>query len=276
MRVVRIDRSDDPRLEDYRNVSDSELMRRRSLFMAEGRLIVGRLLDAGHDVRSLLLNQSSFAALEAHLHRLRGDIPVYICETRRFADITGFNLHRGCLALAARPAERDAADLMQAPGVLLVLEGVADADNVGSAFRNAAAFGAAAVLLSPTCCDPLYRKAIRTSMGAVLRVPFARLHDWPGDLARLRTRGFTIVALTPDASSIELDTCARRGRDRSIALLVGTEGRGLSGGALALADLCVRIRMSPGIDSLNLATAAGIALHHFASPESRITNHDAS
>src|SRR5205085_5069468 len=125
-----------------------------------------------------------FASLEHRLSRLP-DVPVYVCSSDTLASIVGFDFHRGCLALAECPAPHDAAAVVSGPDVVLVLEGVADADNVGSAFRNAAAFGAGAVLLSPSCCDPLYRKAIRTSMGSVLRVPYARLQNWPHDLALL-------------------------------------------------------------------------------------------
>lgn len=276
MRVVRIDRFDDPRIEEYRNVSDAELLRRRKLFVAEGRLVVGRLLEAKHEVRSLLLNESSLEALAASLRALPGETPIYLCQTDEFTGITGFNLHRGCLALAPRPAERAAADVADASNLMLVLEGVADPDNVGSAFRNAAAFGADGVLLSPTCCDPLYRKAIRTSMGSVLRVPYARLNNWPGDLGMLTAKRFTLVALTPKASSVDLNTCAGRQPRERMALLVGTEGSGVSEAAASMTDVSVRIRMSPGVDSLNLATATGIALYHFTSPQPPILNPDAS
>jgi tRNA G18 (ribose-2'-O)-methylase SpoU len=148
-----------------------------------------------------------------------------------------------------------------AASLVLVLDGVTDADNVGSAFRNAAAFGAGGVVLSPTCCDPLYRKAIRTSMGAVLGVPYARSEHWPEDLARLKALGFRVMALTPRADAVDLRTCERGGRT---ALLVGSEGPGLSEEAESLADVRVRIPMRRGIDSLNLAAAAGIALYHLA------------
>src|SRR5688572_31516472 len=146
MEVVRIERFDDPRLEDYRNMSDAELLRQRSLFVAEGRLVVGRLLqeEAG-SVVTLLLNNAAYKALEAHAARLAPDTPVYVCETGHFAGITGFDLHRGCLAIARRPAERDAWDVVARSDLILVLEGVADPDNVGSVFRNAHAFGAGAV-----------------------------------------------------------------------------------------------------------------------------------
>ena len=188
-------------------------------------------------------------------------MPIYVCETEEFAAITGFNLHRGCLALAERPDVRAFEDVMRAADLLLVLEAVTDADNIGSAFRNAAAFGAS-VLLSEACCDPLYRKAIRTSMGSTLRTPYARLEHWPRDLATLKSEGFTLVALTPRADAIDLPTCARKQRQR-LALLVGSEGPGLSAEAEALADVCVRIPIAAAVDSLNLATATGIALYYF-------------
>ncbi|RPI50162.1 MAG: RNA methyltransferase, partial [Acidobacteria bacterium] len=203
MPLISIDRFDDPRLEDFRSVSDGELLRRRNLFVGEGRLVVGRLINSGHRVVSLLVNEASRRALDRLLASLPDAVPVYVCRTDDFRSITGFNLHRGCLALAERPPERTLAGVIDGHDRLLVLEGVGDADNVGSAFRNAAAFGAR-VLLSPTCCDPLYRKAIRTSMGSVLRTAYARLSKWPGDLATVKAAGFTIVALTPREDALDL------------------------------------------------------------------------
>ena len=261
MPVVRIDRFDDPRIADYRNVSDAELLRLRNRFVAEGRLVVSRLLDAGIRVESLLLNAASFRALEASLAS-RQDLPVYVCEREELAAITGFNLHRGCLALAERPGDRLLLDIARHSDLLLVLEGVADADNVGSAFRNAAAFGAG-VVLSETSCDPLYRKAVRTSMGAVLRTPYARTHAWPDDLTTLKAEGFTLVALTPRADAVDLAACTQRPPHHRVALLVGSEGAGLTGAAEQAADIRVRIPISADVDSLNLATATGIALYHF-------------
>ena len=262
MPVIRIDRFDDWRLADYRNVSDAELLRRRNRFVAEGRLIVTRLVDAGHCVESMLVNEASLRALDSAISRLPPDVPVYVCDTDDFTAITGFNLHRGCLALAERPPARLFLDVAREAELLLVLEAISDADKVGSAFRNAAAFGAS-VVLSDTCCDPLYRKAIRTSMGSVLRTAYARLRDWPDDLAALKTEGFTIFALTPRRDANDLATCARR---RRMALLVGSEGPGLTAAAEAMADIRVRIPIRAEVDSLNLATATGIALHHFTNP----------
>jgi tRNA G18 (ribose-2'-O)-methylase SpoU len=266
MPVIRIDRFDDPRLAEYRNISDGELLRRRNRFVAEGRLVVGRLLGSGHRVESVLVNEASFRALETLLSRVPPNIPIYVCETDEFAAITGFHLHRGCLALAERPAGRAFDQVVRSADLLLVLEAVTDADNVGSAFRNAAAFGAS-VILSEACCDPLYRKAIRTSMGSVLRTPYARLPEWPRDLGTLKTEGFTLIALTPREDAIDLAACAKRqprpSAGQRLALLVGSEGPGLSSDAEAMADVRVRIPISAEVDSLNVATAIGIALYYF-------------
>jgi tRNA G18 (ribose-2'-O)-methylase SpoU len=260
MSTIRIERLDDPRVDDYRGVSDRELLRRRNLFVAEGRLVVGRLIESGHRVVSVLVNEASHRALADSLALLPADVGVYVCSTDAFASVTGFNLHRGCLALAERPSERTLADVVDGCDRLLILEGVSDADNVGGAFRNAAAFGAH-VLLSPTCCDPLYRKAIRTSMGTVLRTPYARFNHLTAGLAALRDAGFTVIALTPREPAFDLLSCPRH---RRVALLVGSEGPGLSASFEQCADLRVRIPMQSGVDSLNLATATGIALHYFA------------
>jgi tRNA G18 (ribose-2'-O)-methylase SpoU len=266
MPVIRVEELGDRRLEDYRNVRDPELLRRRGLFMAEGRLVVERLLQLdgkSHSVQSILVSPASFAGLEPRL-AARPDLPIYLCSTEELASIVGFNLHRGCLALASRPPDRDPTGVMAHGDVVLVLEDVADADNIGSAFRNAAAFGAGGVLLSPACCDPLYRKAIRTSMGGVFDMPYARLRDWPKDLWELKHRGFALVALTPREPAIDLADFTRRQPRPRLALLVGAEGRGLTAEAEALADVRVRIPMKPGVDSLNLATATGIALYHLS------------
>ncbi len=264
MSIIRIDRLDDSRIDDFRIVSDGELLRRRNRFVAEGRLVVGRLIESGHRLVSVLVNEASHRALDASLTRLPDDVPVYVCDTDDFASITGFDLHRGCLALAERPHDAVPAQVVQRCDRLLILEGVTDADNVGSAFRNAAAFGAH-VLLSPTCCDPLYRKAIRTSMGSVLRTAYARLNTWPGDLATVKAAGFTIVALTPRDHALDLSACPRPER---MALVVGTEGPGLTTAAEQMADICARISTTGHVDSLNLATATGIGLHHFSRPTS--------
>jgi tRNA G18 (ribose-2'-O)-methylase SpoU len=265
MRLIRIEQLQDPRLDDYRNVPDAELIRRRRLFVGEGRLVVRRLLAGGHRVVSLLLNEPSFSSLEPELAALPDSIPVYVGSTAELADIVGFNLHRGCLALAERPADRGVLEVAAEARLLLALDGVTDADNVGSAFRNAAAFGVSGVLLR-ACCDPLYRKAVRTSMGAVLQVPYARADDWVRHLTTLKASGFTLVALTPRMDAEDISAFAgMKPHPEKLLLLVGSETAGLSAETIATADRCVRIPMRGGIDSLNLATATGIALYVLSS-----------
>ena len=243
--------------------------------MAEGRLVVRRIVeDCRFCVQSLLVNDAALHDLSDAVQATAPDVPIYVCGAEEMHAISGYDVHRGCLALVRRPPSTPVDDLLAAATTVVVLEGVTNADNVGGVFRNAAAFGAGGVVLSPTCCDPLYRKAIRTSMGAALRVPFARVEEWPDALALVRAAGFTIVALTPREPSEELDAFAARmlasraGRAvggiapvARIAILAGTEGAGLTPAVEAAADHRVRIPISAEVDSLNLAVAVGIALH---------------
>ena len=264
MRVEHIDRADDPRVAGYRGLRDGELLRARGLFVAEGRQIVRRVVeDARYRVQSVLLNAAALRDLEPVIAGCGRDVPILLGGAKELADIAGYDVHRGCLALVHRPPETAVDELLAPMRTLVILEAVANPDNVGGVFRNAAAFGAGGVLLSPTCCDPLYRKAIRTSMGATLQVPFARAgaDEWPGAIGRVRSAGFTIVALTPREPSETLTAFAGRPRTPRIALIVGTEGAGLTPELEAAADYRVRIPISGDVDSLNLATAAGIALH---------------
>jgi tRNA G18 (ribose-2'-O)-methylase SpoU len=269
---------DDPRVAEYRDLADAELVRRRGLFVAEGRLVVRRALEDGrYRVRSLLVNEAARRALDDVLRGVGDEVPILVAETAAFRTITGFNIHRGCLALVERPPTAALDAVLRGAGRLVVLEGVTDADNVGSVFRAAAAFGFTGIVVSPTCCDPFYRKAIRTSMGAVLRVPFARAADadWPGAIDRIRAAGFTVVALTPREPSQTLSELAARPRPARLALLVGTEGAGLSEEAEAAADLRVRIPTSGDVDSLNLAVATGIALYALDVDRKSATTEDA-
>jgi tRNA G18 (ribose-2'-O)-methylase SpoU len=270
MAIERIESASDPRLIAYHGLRDAELLRARHLFAAEGRMVVRRVIeDSRYRVESILVNQAALNDLEQTVARLSVDVPVLVCAADVLTRVAGYNVHRGCLALVHRPPAKAVDDIVAAANTLVVLEAVTNADNVGGVFRNAAAFGAGAVVLSPTCCDPLYRKAIRTSMGAALRVPFARAADgdWPGVLVRLRRAGFTIGALTPRAPSEALETCAARPRPSKIALVVGTEGPGLTPAVESAADHRVRIPISGEVDSLNVAVATGIVLYrlHVAS-----------
>jgi tRNA G18 (ribose-2'-O)-methylase SpoU len=233
--------------------------------VAEGRLVVRRLLSSGARPVSLLLNEASLKSLQGDLRARLEEIPVYIGSTETLSSIVGYRLHRGCLALARRPVPARVEDVARDATLLLVLEGVTDPDNVGSAFRNAAAFGADGVLLKG-CCDPLYRKAIRTSMGHVLQMPYALLSALGATMTSLKSAGFAVMALTPAADATPLADFARsRAPGGKIAVLAGSEAGGLSADALAAADARVRIPMHRGVDSLNLATAVGIALDRLRS-----------
>ena len=262
---IRIASVDDPRLDDFRNVSDPALMRDRGLFVVEGRLAVQRLLVSRFRTRALLVIESALEGLEASLTAGRDDreVDVYITDSVQLRLVTGFRFHRGCLGLGERPGSgEDVVGLPPAaPGrPLVVLDAVSDPDNVGSIFRNAAAFGAAGVMLSPNCADPLYRKAIRTSMGTTLQLPFRVADEWPGVLERIREAGARVVALTPLEPAVDIEAFVRRGAGAGVALLLGNEGDGVSRAALDLCDERVRIDIAPAVDSLNVANAAAIAL----------------
>jgi tRNA G18 (ribose-2'-O)-methylase SpoU len=262
--VVRIGGPDDPRVAPYRNVADAEGLRSHGLFVAEGRFVVQRLIENGRfRVRSLLLNDPAWRALEPVCARLAPDVEVYLGSPRDFEGLTGYHIHRGCLALVERPRVIRLDDVLSTAKTIVALERVSNADNVGGVFRNAAAFGVDGIVLSHGCADPLYRKAIRTSMAATLHVPFSIVaaDGWRSALVRLRASGFQVVALTLGESAHELDDFSRSARQDRIALLLGAEGEGLSLESREAADVCVRIAIRPDVDSLNVAVAAGIALH---------------
>jgi len=266
MQVTRIEGPEDPRVAPYRSVTDAELLRVHGLFVAEGRFVVQRLIEGRRfRVRSLLLSDAAWRALEPTCATAGSDVEVYLGSSRDFEDLTGYNVHRGCLALAERPQPVPLDAMLSTARTVVVLEHVANADNVGGVFRNAAAFGADAVLLSSTSCDPLYRKAIRTSMAATLGVPFATLDDgsgaWPAALAGLRRRGFSLVALTPREPAQDLEEFARQAAPARLAILLGAEGAGVTSEAEAAADYRVRIPIVRQVDSLNLAVASGIVLY---------------
>ncbi|MCI2240640.1 RNA methyltransferase [Paenibacillus sp. TRM 82003] len=249
-------------LRDYTSLKDVQLRARREpaegLFLAEGVEVVRRALAAGHRPRSFLLSPARADELADVLPE---DAPVLLAPAAAFERLTGVDLHRGAIASMHRPPQRTTADLLAAlgpgPRRLLVLEDVVDHTNVGALFRSAAAFGVDGVLVSPRCADPLYRRSVRVSMGTVLHLPWARATTWPGDLDLLRGNGFTVAALALADDSVELGEF--RAPER-LALLLGTEGDGLSRRALAGADVAVRIPMDERVDSLNVAAASAVAL----------------
>jgi tRNA G18 (ribose-2'-O)-methylase SpoU len=261
--VETVEDPEDPRLVDYREIRDAERRRVSGTFIAEGRTVVLRLLGARrYRARSALVTPPALEALGATLEAAA--VPIFLVRQDIVKAIVGIEFHHGCLAVGERGIEPTAeAVLAEARDKsIVVLEGLGDASNVGAIFRNALAFGAGAALLSPGTADPLYRKAVRVSSGAAVVLPFARLADWPRDLALLRGAGYTIVALTPRADAAAVQELGKsRPLPARAALLLGTEGRGLSEEALAVADLHVRIPMAPEMDSLNVAAASAVALH---------------
>lgn len=261
--LIRIATPDDPRISDYQRLADPAAIERAGIFVAEGRFVVQRLLTRPRYVtRSVLLTPTAFSALSRSVGSdALARVPVYIAEQDVLDRITGFNIHRGCLALAERPrvASVDPAALTGARRVV-VLEGVNNPDNVGGIFRSAAAFDVDVIVLGPACGDPLYRKAIRTSMAATLDVPYLVSTDWPGSLAVIGAAGLRLLALAPRSRGVALDSFSTGGR---VALLLGSEGEGLSDQAFHHADEQVHIRMSDRVDSLNVTVAASIAMHHF-------------
>lgn len=266
--IQHIESVADDRVSDYRGVRDGDLLRERSLFMVEGRANVRRLVEESpYRPRSVFLSKPAYEAMSDLVAGLVPSTPVFVAAREVLSEIAGFDIHRGCLAACERPSPGPPADVLAEsgrPSRVVVLEGLTDPDNVGAVFRNAMAFGVDAVLLCPHCCDPLYRKAIRVSMGAALCVPTARFEAWPDGLSEVRDAGYRVIALDPAPGGVEL-AAADPGTGERVALLLGTEGKGLSAGALALADQRVRIPMVAGFDSLNVATASGVALHHFFS-----------
>lgn len=251
---------EDPRIADYRAVRDRDLAGRGGLFVAEGRVVLEKLVAAGrHPLRSVLAAEARLAGLSDVLAALPPQTPVYAAAQPVMDAIVGFPIHRGVLAVGERRPLAPAALLAGLPteAVVVALSAIANHDNMGGLFRNAAAFGADAVLLDADCCDPLYRKAIRVSVGAALTVPFAQLERGQDLVAELAQAGFQAVALSPQGDQ-ELADFAPPART---ALLFGAEGPGLPPAVLARART-VRIAMAGGFDSLNVATTSGIVLHH--------------
>lgn len=262
MRVERIDRLDLPGLEDFTSLTDVALRRKlepeAGLYLAESPKVIERALAAGHQPRSVLLLEQWLPKIEPLLAG-HPDVTVYLGEAAQLEAITGFNLHRGALASMHRPAATDPAELLATSKRVVVLEDLADHTNVGAIFRSVAALGADGVLLSPGCADPLYRRAVRVSMGAVLQVPWARLPHWREAGPLIRDSGFELAAFALRDDAEDLANFVQDVPEK-LALMFGSEGEGLSKRALASATRCVTIPMEHEVDSLNVATAAALAL----------------
>ncbi|MDR6758909.1 tRNA G18 (ribose-2'-O)-methylase SpoU [Mycoplana sp. BE70] len=264
---IWISDSDDPRITVFRSIRERDLVGREGRFIAEGTVVL-RMLAAAHTgasgfrAEAILILENRLGGLAEILACFPAGVPVYVANRAVFNAIAGFDMHRGVLAIGRREEAADSATLIEslpADSLVLAACGISNHDNMGALFRNAAAFGADAVLLDDTCCDPLYRKAIRVSVGAVLSVPFAKGGDATTLLGRLADAGFAIWALSPrgETSIAHIEASPR------LALVAGTEGKGLPPGILSRFHTA-RIPQRPGLDSLNVATASGIALYQMA------------
>jgi len=261
--VIWIEAADDPRVRDYFSLTDVALRRvlepREGLYIAEGFKVIARALDAGHQMRSLLMAarwlDDGYADLVAQCH---GDgIPVFVASAEVIESMTGYHLHRGALAAMHRPQVQDPTALVADAKRVVVLEDLVDHTNVGAVFRSAAALGVDAVFVTQRCADPLYRRSIRVSMGTVFQVPWTRIHNGQSGAALLREAGFVVAACALGNDAVSLDDLAASPPQR-LALMLGTEGDGLTARTIEAADLSVRIPMAPGVDSLNVAAASAV------------------
>ncbi|MFC4137157.1 MULTISPECIES: RNA methyltransferase [unclassified Microbacterium] len=264
MHLVAVDDPDDTRLDDYRSLTDVALRRaqetERGLYMAESPKVIERALAAGHRPRSVLVQQK-------WVEQVRGMVPdgttVFVVPDAVSEALTGFAVHRGALAAMHRPELPSVATLvgaLPARSRVAVLEGLTDHANVGALFRSAAALGVDAVLVSPSCADPLYRRSVRVSMGTVFQVPWTRIEDWGAGIGELKKAGYVVVGMTLGAGAITLDELVTEAPER-VALLFGNEGEGLTAATDAMLDRRVTIPMMGGVDSLNVAAASAVAFY---------------
>ncbi|QKJ19557.1 TrmH family RNA methyltransferase [Microbacterium hominis] len=262
MSIVPIADAADERLRDYRDLTDVALRRviepEGGLYMAESAKVLERALRAGHRPRSVLAQERWLPDAERLLAGVP-EVPVYVVPAEVAEGVTGYAVHRGMLAAMHRPALPAVEDVVAGARLVVVLEDIVDHTNVGAIFRAAAGLGADAVLVTPRCADPLYRRSVRVSMGTVFQVPWTRLPEWDVAGGILHRAGFTLAALALADDAVSLDAFADARHDR-VALAFGSEGDGLSRAALRAADTVVTIPMAGGVDSLNVAAASAVAL----------------
>ena len=265
--IVEITDFHAPELDPYARLTQNQLRCRlepeKGIFIAESPKVISRALDAGYEPVSLLMERRQITGPAAEILTRCGDAPVYTADRELLAGLTGFELTRGVLCAFRRPAPRSAEELCKEARRVAVLEGIVDSTNVGAIFRSAAALNMDAVLINPSCCDPLCRRAVRVSMGTVFQVPWAQLGetpaDWPGQgLVRLRAMGFKTAAMALSDRSVPIDDEALAAEPK-LAIVLGTEGDGLAGSTIAACDYTVKIPMSHGVDSLNVAAASAVA-----------------
>ncbi|MBO1754608.1 RNA methyltransferase [Allobranchiibius sp. CTAmp26] len=264
MSVVRIENPADERVRDYFSLTDVALRRlletEQGLYLAESEKVIRRALAAGHRPRSFLMGERWLTDLADLVEQAgRDDVPVYTADAGVIEAMTGFHLHRGALAAMHRPEPAPYAEVLAGARRALVIEDVVDHTNVGAIFRSAAGLGVDAVLVTPRCADPLYRRSVRVSMGTVFQVPWTRIEPWPTALGTLRDDGWYVASLALGDGSIDLDELAADLPEK-LLLVLGTEGDGLSARTLAHSDAVVRIPMAGGVDSLNVAAASAVAM----------------
>ena len=271
MRIETIADYADERLDGYRDLTDVALRARfepaSGVYIAESASVIERALAAGHAPVSVLMEDKWLERM-APVLSADADVPVYVGDKAVLEKITGFHVHRGALALMQRPALPSVAEVITGASRLVVLEDIVDHTNVGAIIRSAAGLGFDGVLVSPRCADPLYRRSVRVSMGTVFDIPWTRLTAWPADLQILRDADFVTVAMTPAEDAIDLDAFDPPGK---LALVLGTEGDGLTTHAIDQADVRVRIPMRRGVDSLNVAAAAAVVCWHLRPVGARVS-----
>ena len=265
MHVVRISTLERDELRDYRSLTDVALRRvsepAGGLYIAESAKVISRALAAGHRPRSILLQEQWLPEISAVLEESdTADVPVFVGSSDLLEQLTGFEMHRGALASMHRPELPAVSSVLKNARRVVVLENIVDHTNVGAIFRAVAGLGADAVLITPRCADPLYRRSVRVSMGTVLQVPWTRLPDWPDAATMLQSEGFHLAALALADTAVSLEDFADNQPDK-IAIMLGAEGDGLSRAALENADTIVTIPMQHGVDSLNVASASAVALY---------------
>ena len=269
MQRLAVDDASDVRLDGFRGLRDPDLRRsveaRDGLVGAEGVGVVGRLARSPYPVVAVAVLPDREEAVLAELDGVEGldDVPLLVVEREVLDAVVGFPVHRGVLALGGRRPPTSIGALGDDVRTVVVLEECNDHENMGAIARTARALGAAAMVLSPRCADPLYRRSVRVSMGEILRLPLVACSGWPAAIGELQAAGFTVLALTPAPDAVDLDAVAV-GPDDRVAVLLGAEGPGLSDAAMAAADRRVRIPIRGGVDSLNVGHAAAVALHHVA------------
>ena len=251
----------DPRVVEYTGLTDVALRTRyetgAGLYMAESATVIGRAVAAGHIPRSFLMAPRWLPQLAEIMERFP-QAPIYTAPQEVLEGITGFHLHRGSLAAMNRPALAPVADIVSGARRVAIIEDVVDHTNVGAIFRSAAGIGVDAVLVTPSCADPLYRRSVRVSMGTVFQVPWTRISHWPEAIGELRDQGFVTASLALSDDSVTLDELAAA-RHEHLALVLGSEGHGLKAATIEASDVVVRIPMAGGVDSLNVAAASAVA-----------------